>query len=387
MMQDNYNDFDRQIRAALENAELKPSRRNWKKISARLGSDSRESASAYRQPIGWAFAGIAFAALAAGVFFSTNSEREIYVTRGALTAETTQVVTPLPGSPAALSSLPLHRVSAEQSLETVSVVIEEDQTVGNTGEEAKAETGSAKTSTGPSKGTYTYGGGSYDIFVTLDDTKERYRPSISSVYAKGILSGNDPSSMNNTQTATMAPGVSTGISELSTSSYGIPLTLGVGVRVYFLPRLSMGVGVDYSLLTRTFTGTYTALNESGTLEESDAGNVKHTLQYVGIPVNLYFDIIGSDKIKFYIYAGGTAELCVGNKYTLYTNPRISHHEPVERLAYSVGGGLGVEFTLTNFLSLYLDPGVRYYFNTDQPKSVRTDKPLMLNFDAGLRFNI
>jgi hypothetical protein len=38
------------------------------------------------------------------------------------------------------------------------------------------------------------------------------------------------------------------------------------------------------------------------------------------------------------------------------------------------------------VGLYLDPGVNYYFPGNQPRSIRTDKPLLLNFDAGLRFN-
>ena len=59
---------------------------------------------------------------------------------------------------------------------------------------------------------------------------------------------------------------------------------------------------------------------------------------------------------------------------------------MEKLQYSVGGGLGIEFSLSRALGLYIDPGIRYYLPSDQPKSIRTDKPLMVNFDAGLRFN-
>ena len=54
--------------------------------------------------------------------------------------------------------------------------------------------------------------------------------------------------------------------------------------------------------------------------------------------------------------------------------------------FSVGAGLGVEFMLSNHLGLYLDPGFNYYFPCNQPRSIRTEKPLMLNFDVGLRFN-
>ena len=43
--------------------------------------------------------------------------------------------------------------------------------------------------------------------------------------------------------------------------------------------------------------------------------------------------------------------------------------------------------LGKHLGIYLDPSVRYYFNCNQPKSIRTDQPLMLGFEVGARFNL
>ena len=54
--------------------------------------------------------------------------------------------------------------------------------------------------------------------------------------------------------------------------------------------------------------------------------------------------------------------------------------------FSAGAGLGVEFKLTRQIGIYFDPGVNYYFPANQPKSIRTEKPFLLNFDAGVRFN-
>ena len=183
----------------------------------------------------------------------------------------------------------------------------------------------------------------------------------------------------------MAPGTSSsGIRELTESTYGIPLTLGLGVRFYLLPGFSIGTGVDYSMLTRTFTGTYKGPESDGS---EVSGDIQHTIQYVGIPIDLYYDILSSDKIKFYVYGGGEAEFCVSNRFTVFSSPEIKCSEPVRKLQYSVGAGVGVEFRLADKLGLYLDPGVKYYFAGGQPKSIRTDKPLMFNFDAGLRFSL
>ena len=195
------------------------------------------------------------------------------------------------------------------------------------------------------------------------------------LYAQGTIGSNE-SDFRPAPGAWMAPGAESGFSELGPSTYGIPFTVGLGVRFYLLPRLSLGTGVDYSLLTRSFTGSF----------NGESGSVSHTLQYIGVPVNLFYDIISSDRIKFYVYGGGEAEYCLSNKYRLYANPDIIRKYPVERIQYSVGGGLGVEFRLTRRLGIYLDPGVNYYFNCNQPRSIRTDKPFLVNFDAGLRFN-
>ena len=164
--------------------------------------------------------------------------------------------------------------------------------------------------------------------------------------------------------------------ELGASSYGVPFTVGLGIRFYVAPRLSIGTGLDYSLLSRTFSGSV----------DGSSGSVSHTMQYLGIPVNLYYDIISSDRIKFYAFGGGEAEYCISNKYRLFGTPDIVRTPRVSGLQYSVGAGLGVEFRIGGRVGLYVDPGVNYYFNCNQPRNIRTEKPFLLNFDAGLRFN-
>ena len=77
-MQDNhYDEFDRQLRSMLADAEVKPSRRVWKGVSSRLDAASAPAVS----PWGWMkWAGMslaAAAAIAAGVFFSGTRDTSI----------------------------------------------------------------------------------------------------------------------------------------------------------------------------------------------------------------------------------------------------------------------------------------------------------------------
>jgi hypothetical protein len=184
-------------------------------------------------------------------------------------------------------------------------------------------------------------------------------------------------------TITSAP-QQTGITETSTkSTYGLPVSLGAGIKMELSPRWSIGIGANYTLLTRQFYGKYTKVAGDGSIERSTSSDIRNTQQFIGIPVNIYYNIAGTDRISFYAYAGGTAEKCISDKYNVL-NTSINHTEKVKGIQMSANAGIGVEMMLGKHLGLYIDPSVRYYFDCDQPKSIRTVQPLMLGFEMGFR---
>ncbi len=176
-----------------------------------------------------------------------------------------------------------------------------------------------------------------------------------------------------------------GIEETSTkSSYGIPLSFGAGVKVGLSKRWSIGAGLNYTFLSRQFYGKYTKVGPTGDIENVTSSDIRNRQHYIGIPVNVFYDVISNDKINFYAYAGGTIEKCLSDSYSLL-NTSIRHKEKIEGVQLSANAGIGVEFRLGKHLGLYIDPSVRYYFeNEKQPKSIRTVQPLMLGFEMGLR---
>ncbi len=185
---------------------------------------------------------------------------------------------------------------------------------------------------------------------------------------------------------TMAP-QKTGVEETSTkSSYGIPLSFGAGVRIGLTQRWSIGTGLNYTFLTRQFYGKYTSVSPEGVIEGVTLSDITNKQHYLGIPVNVFYDVISNDKINFYAYAGGMVEKCLSDSYHLI-NTSITHKEKVAGAQLSVNAGIGVEFLLGRHLGLYIDPSVRYYFNNGQPKSIRTVQPLMFGFEMGLRVNL
>lgn len=176
----------------------------------------------------------------------------------------------------------------------------------------------------------------------------------------------------------------TGISETSTNSiYGLPLSFGAGVRIGLTQDWSIGTGLNYTVLTRQFYGKYIKVDEDGSVIKSTSSDIRNTQHYIGIPLNAYYDIVNKDRINLYAYAGGAIEKCVSDNYSVLSTA-IRHKEKAKGIQVSANIGIGVEFMLGKHLGLYIDPSARYYFNNGQPKSIRTEQPLMFGFEMGLR---
>ena len=181
--------------------------------------------------------------------------------------------------------------------------------------------------------------------------------------------------------------VTTGVKQTSTNSaYDIPLSFGAGVKIGLSPKWSIGAGVNYSMLSRKFSGTYTKVNAAGIIENKIASDIRNTQHYIGIPVNAYYDIVDSRNVDFYAYAGGAVEKCISDKYSVL-NTSIIHKEKAEGFQWSANVGIGVGFKLSEHLGLYIDPSLRYYFDCGQPYSIRSAQPLMLGFEVGLKVNL
>lgn len=177
------------------------------------------------------------------------------------------------------------------------------------------------------------------------------------------------------------------INETGSSTYGIPVSFGLGAKITFTPRWSLGAGVNYTLLTRSFKGSYVTFDEAGIPESiTEYSKIRNSLSYIGIPVNVYFSVINSKNVDFYVYAGGTAEKCIDNRYRMA--PGVIYKEAVKGFQFSAGGGIGVEFIFGDMLGIYIDPSVRYYFkDKDQPKSIRTQNPLSFGCEIGFRVRL
>ena len=180
----------------------------------------------------------------------------------------------------------------------------------------------------------------------------------------------------------------TGISESSNkNTFGIPLSFGAGVKFDLSEKWAVGVGIDYTLLSRKFYGTYIVVDDKGSIEGSPIySDIRNNQHYVGIPVNVFYNILNNDHLNFYAYAGGSVEKCIVDSYHIM-NTDIIHKEDVKGVQLSAITGIGVEFMLGKHLGLYVDPRLRYYFDCNQPKSIRTEQRLMAGVEMGARFRL
>ena len=411
MRHEQYDNFDLQVRSMLQDAEVKVPSHVWRAVSSRLEGQAPVAAS----PWGWTrWAGLSLAvagALAAALVLSGTFDRHtdaplvadvpaVVENQPAAVAETSPAEAIMPAETEALPTVaPASRRVADAApavAETPGQAAHESVPVAEAAPVADAVSGHEAVAVVPDDAPVVAEAAPAaddvpvvrelslpDPFALLAAEDARHdRTAKVSLVAQGTFTGNR-SEIGVIQHAPFSGSSGEGspsqiVTEKSASNYGIPVSFGLGVRVQFAPRWSVGTGVEYTVLSRSFIGEY----------QSFYGAVNNTQQYIGIPVNIFYDIVSSDIFRFYAHGGGAAEYCLSNQFRLErTETPNLLKEATHGLQYSAGLGLGVEFMLSRRLGAYIDPGVRYYFPGEQPKNVRTDNPLLVTFEAGLRFDL
>ena len=167
-------------------------------------------------------------------------------------------------------------------------------------------------------------------------------------------------------------------------SFSLPFSVGVGLNWQFARNWAVGAGLRYTNLSRTFVGDYKG--DGFVLPQTDIDNHQH---WLGIPVNVYYAFVNTHRWRVQVFTGGSMEFLVDNDYLVHgVQKDIHYHQRGTRPQFSAGLGVGVEFKITPWLGLYLDPSFRYYFRPDlQPRSLRTIQPLRFDLEAGLRFSL
>lgn len=167
-------------------------------------------------------------------------------------------------------------------------------------------------------------------------------------------------------------------------SHRQPIRMGLSVSYKLTDRLGIATGVTYTNLT----------SDLKTGSESYYISGEQELHYIGIPVNLTYDIYSWKRLRLYGSGGILVEKCIyGKSMTRYYLDKSDVTEEredtgIKPLQYSLNLSSGIQFNLTKLLGIYAEPGMSYYFNDGTAlETVYKENPLNFNINIGVRLTI
>jgi hypothetical protein len=153
----------------------------------------------------------------------------------------------------------------------------------------------------------------------------------------------------------------------------IPLSFGLTFRFYFTSHWAVESGVVYTYLSSEY-------------QYGNDYRIKQQLHYLGLPVNIVYQFFDSKRFSMYLSGGGMFEKGISANYAIITpDSRIDNRGNIAAWQWSLNGQLGGSYHFSKHFSLYVEPGVRYFFpDVRQPESVRTERPFNFNLGFGIR---
>ena len=384
------NRFDLEIRSMLENAREDVPEGLWQGIESRLPAPAKARPAAIWWKIASATGAVA-AAVALTVFFSTRPvvQNPVDIIPSQDSGLSQLMETPLAPETGNIKPLSIGQVFGESVSETdgedvtetagESVVEEEETAVADetaVREENTAENWIRKYESAD----FDESGGE------LQRSRKEKRGVVLSAYADALSNSNTAKASDINMLKRPAVPQATTIEETGESRYAIPVAAGIGLRFDVSKRFSIGTGVSWSYLTRSFSGQFNELDAEGAIiNQTGYTNIRNSQHYIGIPLNLYVDIIRKDFIDFYAYASGSANYCLSNRYQM--DKSKSYSPEGSNWQFSAGIGMGVEFIAAKKVGFYIDPSLNYWFTAGEVSNIRTRQPLMLGLELGIRLHI
>lgn len=168
-------------------------------------------------------------------------------------------------------------------------------------------------------------------------------------------------------------------------SHKMPVKIGASIRYDFNKFLGIESGLTYSFLSSDLkTG------EEGAVSSWSKG--VQSMHYLGIPLNLSFNIFSSRYFNAYVTAGGLMEKCVRGslKTDEYLDGKYHGSSSTtlkqKGLQWSVNGAAGIQVNILPQLGLYMEPGVSHHFsNNSKVRTIYSDKPTDFSLSFGLRY--
>lgn len=397
------NRFDLEIRSMLENAREDVPEGLWQGIESRLPAPAKARPAAIWWKIASATGAVA-AAVALTVFFSTRPvvQNPVDIIPSQDSGLSQLMETPLAPETGQLKPLSISQAFGESVSETdgedvteTAGMEETDETAGKeetapaagTEETAVADETAVREENTAENWIRKYESADFDERgEELQRSRKEKRGVVLSAYADALSNSNTAKASDINMLKRPAVPQATTIEETGESRYAIPVAAGIGLRFDVSKRFSIGTGVSWSYLTRSFSGQFNELDAEGAIiSQTGYTNIRNSQHYIGIPLNLYVDIIRKDFIDFYAYASGSANYCLSNRYQM--DKSKSYSPEGSNWQFSAGIGMGVEFIAAKKVGFYIDPSLNYWFTAGEVSNIRTRQPLMLGLELGIRLHI
>lgn len=169
-------------------------------------------------------------------------------------------------------------------------------------------------------------------------------------------------------------------------SHKIPVKVGLTARYNITGRLGVETGLTYSILS---SSVKTGNSETG----KNWSTGSQTLHYLGIPLNISFNILDSRYVNIYVTGGGMMEKSISGsiKTDEYVDGKFARTLTAKispkGLQWSVNAAAGVQANILPQLGFFVEPGVSHHFkNGSRVRSIYTDKPTDFSLGFGLRYS-
>lgn len=169
-------------------------------------------------------------------------------------------------------------------------------------------------------------------------------------------------------------------------SHKIPVKVGLTARYNITGRLGVETGLTYSILS---SSVKTGNSETG----KNWSTGSQTLHYLGIPLNISFNILNSRYVNIYVSGGGMMEKSISGsiKTDEYVDGKfdrtLTTNISPKGLQWSVNAAAGIQANILPQLGFFVEPGVSHHFkNSSRVRSIYTDKPTDFSLGFGLRYS-
>ena len=186
------------------------------------------------------------------------------------------------------------------------------------------------------------------------------------------------------------PGLNYTVDQIKNAKYTVPLSLGIIFQKNLSKVFSLETGLTFCNLKANIS---TQKNYPLLIGNNESIKEIFSLYYLGVPLSLVCTGWKYNRWSAYVSCGGMIE-----KGFLY-NYSVSNYNESKQLIkeehtsgaldgfqLSVNCAGGVDYRIFNQFSVFLEPRIAYFFDNDQPLSIRTAQPVSVSVLGGVKIS-